>query len=257
MVLKCTPAPEFFICWKKVFSPNEEHVTRIYKRSVLILMLEGELKFLEDGNEITLTAGEYYIQRQRMLQVGLPLKTPPVYYYIEFSGSFDSGNGLPLRGKYDPNRLPTLADKLYMACRSGDTNEFGLHAQMMKIFAELKRPQSGESSIPHLIKKHIESEYASNITLSSISKKFGYTSDYITRIFKKEFGTTPHSHLINVRLTQAMWLFENTDLSAERVATAVGYSDFSTFWRAFKKKYSVSPGAIAKKTSSGAKIDRH
>ena len=250
MVLKCTPPPEFFICWKKVFAECEEHVTRIYRRSVLILMLEGELSFKENGQKITLRKGEYYIQKQLLLQEGLPLSTPPVYYYVEFGGSFGDGDGLSLRGEFDVNRITALADKLYRSCRSGEGDMFSLHSQMMKIFAELNVAQTHENSTAHLVKKHIESEYASKITLDSISRKFGYTEEYITRLFKKEFGITPHSHLISVRLEQAMWLLENTDLSVERISSAVGYGDFSSFWRAFRQKYSQTPGEIRRHGAS-------
>lgn len=247
MGLLSTPPPEFFICWKKIFAPSEEHVTRIYRRSVLILMLEGELSFYEDKKPITLKPGEYYIQKQNLLQEGMPLTSPPVYYYIEFNGSFDSRSGLSLRGRFDKNRITALTEKLYGFCKSGERNNFYLSSQMMRIFAELQGGCDVSSTTPHLVKRYVESEYASDISLASISKKFGYTEDHITRIFKKEFGITPHAHLINVRLEHAMWMLENTDLSAEKIASAVGYRDFSAFWRAFKQKYSTSPSLVRQK----------
>ena len=43
------------LCSMKHFEPNEFHITRIYAYSVLILMLEGVLRFYEDGKLITLT----------------------------------------------------------------------------------------------------------------------------------------------------------------------------------------------------------
>ena len=79
-----------------------------------------------------------------------------------------------------------------------------------------------------------------------------YTEDYISRLFQKEFGITPHKHLINTRLEQAMWLLESTDLSAERISAAVGYGDFSAFWRAFTSKYKLSPGAVRKSSLSSS-----
>lgn len=244
MVLRSSPPPEFFICREKHFLPNEEHVTRIYERSVLILMTEGTLSFIENGETVTLGEGEYYIQRQHLLQQGVPLRSPPSYYYIEFNGSYGDGVGIPLRGEFDKNHLLPLAIKLHGSYQSGARNDFYLSSQMMRIFAELDRDRDTLTSTPHLIKRHIESEYASNITLPSLAKKFGYTEDYVTRLFKREFGVTPHCHLINVRLEHALWLLENTDITTERAAIAVGYRDLSSFWRAFKKKYAFSPGAI-------------
>lgn len=49
MYLSPTPPPEFRTCAKKVFAPGEVHITRLYWRSVLILMTKGTLTFREDG----------------------------------------------------------------------------------------------------------------------------------------------------------------------------------------------------------------
>ena len=248
MFLNQSPSPEYFICAKKIFSSGEEHVTRIYERSVLILMTKGVLRFLENGEEVVLSAGDYYIQKDRCLQEGLSLNDPPEYVYIEFKGSFsDTAGGLPLRGRYDMGRLIPIAERLANMAKEKSGNIFTLSSYMLRIFGELAthtpRPLN---TTAYLIKNHIASEYAGDITLKSISKKFGYTEDYINRLFKNEFALTPHKYLINTRLDQAMWLLENTDISAEKISTAVGYRDFSSFWRAFKARFHTSPREVRK-----------
>ena len=42
------------ICATKQFAPNEVHITRIYGYSVLILMMEGVLRFCEYGTLVEL-----------------------------------------------------------------------------------------------------------------------------------------------------------------------------------------------------------
>ncbi|MBQ8409851.1 MAG: helix-turn-helix transcriptional regulator [Clostridia bacterium] len=248
MLLNHSPAPEFFICNKKVFLQGEEHITRISERSVLILMISGTLRFLENGSEISLEAGDYYIQRQQLLQQGIPLSDPPVYYYVEFFGSFSDGDaGLDLRGRYDAARVLRLAEQLCEATKAKSCNPFTLSAYMYRIFGELSGDNRSRNSTATLVKSYLESEYASEISMQQLAKKFGYTEDYLTRIFKKEFCITPHRHLINTRMEHALWLLENTDIPAERVASSVGYGDFSAFWRAFKARYKLSPGEIRKK----------
>ena len=247
MVLTHSPAPEFLACKKKIFMPSEEHLTRIYDRCVLILMISGTLRFLENGNEITLTSGEYYIQRHRLLQEGLPLNDPPIYYYIEFFGSFaETASGLALRGIYDTARVLRHVQRLSEEADRKDRNPFILASVMNRVFGELIGNTHSNNSTVTQIKDYIESEYSTEITLNLLAKKFGYTEDYISRLFQKEFGITPHKHLISTRLEQAMWLLESTDLSAERISAAVGYGDFSAFWRAFTSKYKLSPGAVRK-----------
>jgi AraC-like DNA-binding protein len=245
MKLLHSPAPEYYICAKKIFEQKEEHVTRIYGRSVLILMLSGTLKFREGGEEIALSEGEYYVQMQKIFQEGLPLDDPPTYYYIEFNGHFSESGSLPLRGRFDRNIIEPLFSEL-----QNSENVFAQNAQMNRIFARLCADISSGNSTAHKIKRFISSNYSQPLSLSDIASEFGYTEDHITRLFKKEYGITPHKQLIETRLEHALWLLENTNLPAERVCEAVGYLDFSSFWRAFKKKYSLSPGEIRKKLAS-------
>lgn len=246
MKLTHSPAPEYYISAKKIFEPKEEHVTRIYGRSVLILMLSGTLKFLEDGKEISLEAGEYYIQRQGLFQEGLPISAPPIYYYIEFKGQFAEEGALTLRGRFDRN----LIEPIFLTLRSSE-NVFFRNAGMNEIFALLCGERAADSTA-HKIRRFINSNYSTALTLETIAREFGYTEDYITRLFKKEFGITPHKHLAGIRLEHALRLLNNTDLPIERVSEAVGYADFSSFWRAFKQKYSLSPGEIRKNRAHGS-----
>lgn len=245
MKLLHSPAPEYYICAKKTFEPKEEHITRIYGRSVLILMLSGTLRFLENGEEISLSAGEYYIQMQKLFQEGLPLDDPPIYYYIEFNGHFSENGSLPLKGRFDKNIIESIFGEL-----QNSENVFAQNSQMNRIFAALCTAIMSGTSTAHKIKRFINSNYSLPLTLSDIAAEFGYTEDHITRLFKKKYGITPHKQLVETRLEHALWLLENTNLPTERVCEAVGYLDFSSFWRAFKRKYSLSPGEIRKKAST-------
>ncbi len=252
MNLLFSPAPEFSIAAERRFAPGEEHVTRLYERSVLILMLAGELSFLEDGKRITLRPDEYYIQRHGLLQEGVPLSDPPYYIYIEFKGSYADEPGLPIRGCFERDRILPSALRLCHSCRSG-TNLFYLAAYMNRVFGELIPRKAAENRTAQLIKNYIESDYGSNITLHSLSEKFNYAEDYIARIFKREFDTTPHQHLTVIRLEQAMWLLENTDHPCEKICTMVGYNDFSAFWRAFKARFSFSPRDARRRSEAQSK----
>ncbi|MBQ8849803.1 MAG: helix-turn-helix transcriptional regulator [Clostridia bacterium] len=231
--------------------PNEKHVTRRFNRSVLILMAEGELKFLEDGKLITLTPGEYYIQRDGLLQQGVGLSSLPVYFFIEFSATYsESQSGLPLRGRFDHKKVASFMESCESQFVKKNSNAFKLNSYMLRIFSELleSTPASNENNtLAERVRNFIDSQYNSQVSLSDIAKKFGYTEEYILRIFKKHYGTSPHQYLIKLRMEHAMWLLENTDISVEQTALSVGYTDFSAFYRSFKKTYGTSPGVMKKK----------
>ena len=248
MVMKVSPSPTFIICGTKVFEPKDLHITRLYNRSVLILMMDGELKFREDGELFTLYPGEYYIQRHGLLQEGVPMDQPPIYFWIEFQASYgEEAFGLPLRGTFRmPNVVP-LMERMEDLFHQHRADPFKLSSYLLRILSELlsNSNQIDEKyNLARLIRQHIDANYSSRISLGSIAQKFNYNEDYIVRIFKEHYKTTPHQYLIQVRMEHARWMLENTKSSAEQTAIAVGYSDFSAFYRCFRKTFGISPGAI-------------
>ncbi len=248
MVLDFNPPPIFSACNKKVFREDELHITRVCKRSVLILMLDGVLRFREAGRDIELTAGEYYIQEEGLFQDGVRLGESPVYYYVEFNGKYSDGdNGLAIRGKYDKDKIIPIMKRLGEQYAVYHADLFLLNSYMLRIFSELVGNVSSvkeQNHVASLIKRYIDSMYTNQLTISDIAKKFGYTEDYIIRIFKAKYGITPHKYQIKLRMEQARWLLENTEMTSEQVGISVGYSEFSAFYRKFKDFYALSPGAV-------------
>ena len=246
MVLNDSPAPSFIICGKRTFAPGEVHVTRKFARSVLILMLEGNLKFIEDGSLVTLTPGEYYIQRNNLFQQGVPMnENLPKYYFFEFFGTYSEGEaGLPLRGKFDSNKISSIAETCVGLYLDRSANKYVLNSYLHRVLGELLDGVSDDFD-PHTLAENvhafIDSKYTSPIRLEHISKCFGYTEEYILRIFKKRYGISPHQYLVSRRMEYAKWLLENTDSSVQQIAVLVGYTDTSPFYRNFKKIYGFSP----------------
>ena len=251
MVLSFSPLPELKICATKIFMPGERHITRFYNKSVLILMTDGILRFRENGVDFELSSPEYYIQREGLLQEGIYPSDGAKYFFIEFTGYFSqNGDGIPLRGNYNLRKINSLIEEFEEQFKSRNANLFLLNSYMLRIFSSLVEENSfrdEKSQITYLIKNLIDSQYSTEISLLEISQKFGYSEDYIIRIFRERYSMTPHKYLIDIRMEHAKWLLENTDLAALQVASSVGYSDFSSFYRSFVKKFDISPSQIKSK----------
>ena len=81
-----------------------------------------------------------------------------------------------------------------------------------------------------------------DINMKTISRKFGYNTDYIRRCFKDDFGTTPTEYLTELRINQARKLLtEMPFYSVEEISRLCGYSDPFYFSRVFKKATGLSP----------------
>ena len=250
----------------KRFETNEFHVTRIYPYSVLILMLGGILRFYEDGKLIELKKGEYYIQRAGLLQEGLNTRRQvreyhdplPVYFFMEFQGGefSDTRFGLPIRGVFQEKAiLPIIS-----ACEAAYTdrryiNAFLMDSYMYRIFSELymKIPDDKQvSNLLSMVKKHIDSEYSSIVSIQDIAQKFGYNPDHLTKIFIQKYHVSLYQYLKNVRMDHAMWLLQNTGMSLGQIARSVGYDNYSSFYRMFMSTYQVSPRRVGKERSEQA-----
>lgn len=80
--------------------------------------------------------------------------------------------------------------------------------------------------------------------LIELSKLIGLNEYKIKVGFKKIYGMPPYSLLQDYKLSFAKKLLLEGDKSVTEVAIAVGYSNFSKFSSAFKKKFGVNPSKI-------------
>ncbi|MEU5439261.1 GlxA family transcriptional regulator [Streptomyces griseofuscus] len=116
----------------------------------------------------------------------------------------------------------------------------------------LKRP-SGQSqfSVPleqasttrriedlrHYILRHI----AEPLTVTQLAEHAHISDRQLTRIFKNELGTTPHSYIESVRVERARHQLESTDATLERIASACGFGTLDTLVRSFRRRLDTTP----------------
>jgi AraC family carnitine catabolism transcriptional activator len=63
----------------------------------------------------------------------------------------------------------------------------------------------------------------------------------LLRRFSSRLGTSPKAFYIDLRLTLARRLLENTDHSVSAIAAACGFISGSDFARAFKQRFDMTP----------------
>ena len=87
------------------------------------------------------------------------------------------------------------------------------------------------------------------ITIDDIAKKFYRSKDDITRQFKKEYNTTPHNYLIDLRIGRAKNLLVNSKKTLAEIAGILCFSSEFHFSNTFKKRVGVSPSEFRKSDS--------
>jgi AraC-like DNA-binding protein len=85
-------------------------------------------------------------------------------------------------------------------------------------------------------------------TLAQIAKGMGLSRSAFSAKFRAHVGRSPMEYLTEIRMKYAAYLLRSTnDMPLWEVGKRVGYQDESSFARAFKLRYGVSPRAYAKK----------
>ncbi|MEK4060643.1 MULTISPECIES: AraC family transcriptional regulator [Paenibacillus] len=89
----------------------------------------------------------------------------------------------------------------------------------------------------------VRAEFDQELSLEIIGERLHYSPNYLSSIFKKEFGVTFSEYVMNYRLEMAKkWLVES-EMTIKEIAERLQYHNPQNFIRSFRKKEHVTPGA--------------
>lgn len=87
-----------------------------------------------------------------------------------------------------------------------------------------------------------------NFTLDTLASNVNLSKYHFLRLFKKEFGLTPHAFIINQRLNKANRLIQK-GVSISQASVEVGFNDQSHYTRNFKKFFGYTPLTLKKNSN--------
>ena len=114
-----------------------------------------------------------------------------------------------------------------------------------------------ERSIPDgaVITEYLQQNYMTDISVSSLAKRFGYTEKHMTEIVKCLCGMPLKDYIRMLRINEGKrLLLENHTL--DDIASRVGFSCTRTFLRSFVKITGQTPSAYKRDCTAGVSILR-
>ena len=88
--------------------------------------------------------------------------------------------------------------------------------------------------------EYISAHLEEDLSLSALSKEFFISKFYIAHLFKETIGLSVHQYIIKKRLSACKDALLGS-IPISQLFLQYGFHDYSSFYRAFKKEYGMSP----------------
>lgn len=236
--------PDYRLSAFRRFLPNERHITRVESSDILLLMLDGVLRFTENGAPIELSKGEYYVQQRGLFQDGPEISDCPYYFYLHFGDCVWSEEApcLPRRGFFDPDALLPFLRELNDA-ESEAAPLIVKNGLLCTILSRLYRAQarSERDILVERLARRLTQDLQNPPSLAELATDFHFSENYLIRIFREAMGITPHAYVGVARMRKAKLLLSTSNITADRIAYECGFADYAHFYRLFRRDTGCSP----------------
>lgn len=126
---------------------------------------------------------------------------------------------------------------------------------LIKVGEQWDLMQLRNTSLPHYsdllgVRNQILDSPEKAWTIEELAEKAHLSHAYFQVMYKKAFGVTCITDVINAKIAQAKVLLASTNFPVKQISQELGYNDVYHFIRQFKKSTGMTPGAFRKKLYS-------
>ena len=232
----------------------------------IYLFLEGKTDYLVEGNKYRLRKGDLMVMRRGELHIN-SIRSDAAYKRIfvnfDISHLLSELNALYLLDIFDNrplgqyNHYPAKdfpenhwQSYLQAICNAQTKTEqlcflLPLLNELNSCFSDYQKvTKAAEPNVVADICKYINSDLTQDLSLEHLSEQFYLSKTHLNRLFKTNVGTTVGQYIKLKRLFLSKELIQQGAHPMD-VFAKCGFNDYTTFYRAFKNHFSVSPKEFA------------
>jgi len=224
----------------------------------LLYLEEGSLEMLIDGVCYDMKPGDLCIVFPHVLHSILDQKSEKYLIMVspvllpEYAKLLAQSK--PTNALVSARELPPIVGQLFRRCAQLTAEEKDhslLTAYVGIILGELLRvmplqQRSADTELVQRIMKFVITRYSEDITLEQLADAVGYSKFYVSRCLNDTFGCNFRTLVNNYRINAAEEMLGHGQETVAVIAYACGFSNLSSFNRAFLKYCGVSPTAYRK-----------
>ena len=248
-------------------APNTRNLTiHAHTGCELYCFLRGKGYYTVEGNHYPLSPGTILLMRSGETHMphiypSEPYERIAVHFPVEYlaeesdelTALFDD-RPLGKHNCYPPEAadLDYLRTTLLRLCApSTEVSESRIRAYLIPVLYELAGRQGQHTATvtpparPHdplviEILNYINTHLTEEFDLDELSRRFFFSKSHINKVFRAETGSSVWDYVVVKRLLLARSLL-HSGVSAAGAAARSGFSDYSSFFRLYRRRFGISP----------------
>lgn len=242
----------------------------IHHQFEIVLIENGKMRFIIEGGQIDLAAGEAILINNYVVHSNFPIEpetSVAVFHFSEEDSSeadFSSKNHffIGYNRKYVKLRLfgdsfegrvfaKIAVDAIKTKPKENELMIKGTFYQLFGILQQegilrlenktLEKTSNKAANKVNKVVEYIEEHFDEDITIESAAQLINVNPSYFCRIFKQAMGNTFIHYLNDYRIMQAKQRLLKPEASITEVMYETGFSNYSYFNRVFKQYSGCSP----------------
>ena len=222
------------------YPPFPPHFLHAHENCEIFCVFRGNGHYITEGTRHKFEPGKILLMRSGEshrpdLSGDEPYARLALHFSPEIVDSFDPERKLLFR------KMTLLTGNNYLDCLHVTSLLFAVLEELCALFDAglFNAPTQGAALMRNVV-AYVNENLTAPLSLDQICGKFYLSRGQLSRYFKNSTGTSVWDYIVTKRLILARGYIAS-GMGAQEAARACGFSDYSAFYRAYSKKYGMSP----------------
>lgn len=141
------------------------------------------------------------------------------------------------------NRISDISKSYRSACSEIEVNSKDCDNKAVKELNEVQSFNNGKKYSRYVkdAVSFINEHYMEDISLDTVARSIGVSAAYLSRLFSEEYGCTLTDYLKKTRIEISKKMLGEKDIRVNEVYDAVGFKNYSYFFKVFKEYTGMTP----------------
>ena len=232
--------------------------------NTILIFLRGRWRAMIEGSEYTFVPGELCLLKPLEGMLVEPLEFPGAFRRLSFSpyyfkvidpraklcGVFDAhsfGVGNRVTSvQYDSSRLQANLREIALQ-EDMDSRRITLVLTLAELLHDLMKSDLSDASdarkeeVRQII-EYLNAHYYEDIDVNNLARRVFVSRTKLARLVKEYTGCTIWDYILNKRILRSVQLLHR-GMSNQEAARAVGFKNYSTYYKAFQRILGITPTA--------------